>query len=452
MKKGIFVSTSAGNEGYGNSTVQNVAPWVTTVGATTTDRFFPGIIVTGNGTEITGKSLYVGKPLTGTSFKTLIFAGDGALANMTDVATNCAGGLNPALIKGKVVVCVMQGKHESIVDKALVVGAAGGVGCVVVNTGEEGEGIQVELVLNIPTVHLGLAAAGQLEAYIRSTNKTVVAFKLPIATEFGVKPAPAIASFSSRGPSSLYPGILKPDIVAPGVDILAAFAGDYVSYAFDSGTSVACPHISGLGAVLKSAHPSWSPAAIRSAVMTSATILNNQNKSLTVEETTGTLATPLAYGAGFVQPNRAVDPGLIYDLSNADYLQYLCALGYPDQTIRSFDADADACPSTSIRVEDFNYPSFSYSSASLTQTSGNSNTFKRTVTNVGPAKSTYTASVDAPTNVTIVVSPSTLSFTKKNEKKSFTVTVTALGTPDRAYGFLTWSDGSHNVQSPITFV
>ncbi|GJM90826.1 hypothetical protein PR202_ga07144 [Eleusine coracana subsp. coracana] len=78
--------------------------------------------------------------------------------------------------------------------------------------------------------------------------------------------SPRVAAFSSRGPSPAFPGIIKPDIAAPGVGILAAQGNSYV---FRSGTSMSCPHVSAIVALLKSLHPDWSPAMIKSAIITS---------------------------------------------------------------------------------------------------------------------------------------------------------------------------------------
>lgn len=147
-----------------------------------------------------------------------------------------------------------------------------------------------------------------------------------------------VASYSSRGPDPVNPGILKPDIIAPGSFILAAVPPFYKSaeigryslvsdYSTLSGTSMATPHVAGIAALLKAYRPEWSPAAIRSAVMTTAYIMDN-NGSVIIDESTGLPATPLDYGAGHIDPNRAMDPGLIYDLAIQDYVDYICGVGY----------------------------------------------------------------------------------------------------------------------------
>ncbi|KAJ0638531.1 putative tripeptidyl-peptidase II [Helianthus annuus] len=81
-----------------------------------------------------------------------------------------------------------------------------------------------------------------------------------------------MAVFSSKGPNIITPDIIKPDITAPGVNILAAWSpvstADSINYNILSGTSMSCPHVSAVVALLKSVHPYWSPAAIKSAIMT----------------------------------------------------------------------------------------------------------------------------------------------------------------------------------------
>ena len=137
-------------------------------------------------------------------------------------------------------------------------------------------------------------------------------------------PAPLTAAFSSRGPLAAGGGdLLKPDVIAPGQDILAAVAppgNAGLSFNVYSGTSMSAPHVAGLAALLKDLHPDWSPMMIKSALMTTATdVLDggtpapNTNPSLIFRQ-----------GAGHVAPNRAADPGLVYDSGFNDWLAFLC--------------------------------------------------------------------------------------------------------------------------------
>jgi hypothetical protein len=314
----------------------------------------------------------------------------------------------------------------------------------------------MDLIHTLPAIRVGHAEGVVIRDYLNSTAAPFAQLRFPATTQYGRKPAPAVAGFSSRGPSQAYPVyVIKPDIIAPGVDIIAAGIQEK-PFDIMSGTSMACPHVSGLAALLKAAHPSWSPGAIRSALMTTATTKNRSNGTITVVET-GLPGSPFDFGSGFVQPELARDPGLVYDLTPGDYFQYLCLLGYPPEIIRGFDADAPACPATPIRVEDFNYPSFLVTLLpSSTEPSTNAS---RTLTNVGPANSTYTAyfapvlapgSV-VPANISISAYPPTLTFKEGNEKLGFTLVISATGS--HAYpvfgSSITWSDGVHTVQSPI---
>lgn len=101
-----------------------------------------------------------------------------------------------------------------------------------------------------------------------------------------------------------------------------------------SGTSMATPHVAGLAALLKGAYPKWSPAAIKSALMTSATVVNNRGGHLTDLWTGGGPATPFDYGAGHVVPEKARTPGLLYDISVRDYINFLCAFGYTAKQVQ----------------------------------------------------------------------------------------------------------------------
>ncbi|KAF2298925.1 hypothetical protein GH714_029156 [Hevea brasiliensis] len=165
----------------------------------------------------------------------------------------------------------------------------------------------------LPATHVSFAAGLKIKAYINST-KTPTATILFKGTVIGDPLSPAVTSFSSRGPSLASPGILKPDIIGP--DTKSTFN-------ILSGTSMACPHLSGIAALLKSSHPDWSPSAIKSAIMTTADILNMEGKPI-VDETRQP-ADIFATGAGHVNPSRANDPGLIYDIQPDDYIPYLCA-------------------------------------------------------------------------------------------------------------------------------
>jgi hypothetical protein len=159
-------------------------------------------------------------------------------------------------------------------------------------------------------------------------------------------------------------------------------------------------------------------------------------------------ATALEYGAGHVQPNSAMDPGLIYDLTVDDYLNYLCARGYNQSNIQLFSENQPhACPKF-FSIHDLNYPSITIPNLHVTPV-----TVTRTVTNVGSPQASYLARVKQPAGVLVSVNPTKLNFKAVGEKQSFKVTLSptkAGNLTDFVFGELVWSDGKHFVRSPIT--
>lgn len=467
VKRGVFVSASAGNAGPIALSVANVAPWITTVGAGTLDRDFPANIQLGNGAVIHGVSLYSGKGLNARRLLPLVDAGDAAEEsnNNKSLSSLCKeGSLDPKKVTGKIVLC--ERGDNPRVAKGAVVKQAGGVGMILSNTASDGEGLIPDAHL-LPADGVGSSAGNSIRSYIKST-KNPTATIIFHGTQLGVKPAPVVASFSSRGPNPVTPEILKPDIIAPGVGILAAWTDavgpsdlsfDHRRTEFNiiSGTSMSCPHVSGIAALLKGEHPDWSPAAIKSAIMTTAYTYDTVNKREVPmgDEATGKASTPFGFGAGHVDPQRATAPGLIYDLGVNDYVNFLCSLNYSQESIKLITNMNVSCPTQIGQPGNLNYPSFS-AVFDQGQSSNLSTSFMRTVTIVGPTISTYTATVITPTGIDVTVEPPLLKFSKRHEKLSFTLRVSAqpLKFPpktnsDTVFGSLGWSDGKHVVRSPI---
>ncbi|KAK9690779.1 hypothetical protein RND81_09G153300 [Saponaria officinalis] len=457
VSRGVFVSSSAGNDGPNSMSVTNLAPWVTTVGAGTIDRNFPAEVILGNGHKITGVSLYSGKPL-GKKMYPVVYPGK---AGTLSVSLCMENSLDPEQVRGKIVICD-RGSNPRVA-KGLVVQKAGGVGMILSNGASNGEGLVGDAHI-IPAVTVGVDEGDAIKAYASSRNPmATLNFK---GTVVGIRPAPVVASFSGRGPNGLNPEILKPDLIAPGVNILAGWTdnvgptgldGDTRRTEFNilSGTSMACPHVSGAAALLKSAHPDWSPAMIKSAMMTTASLVNNQRKPMT-DEAGGKPATAYDYGAGHLNLEQALDPGLVYDLTNDDYVNFLCSIGYGSKTIQVITRVPVVCNmKRKAAPENLNYPSI----AVLFPTSSEGvvrRTFIRTVTNVGDVNSVYKVKVESPAKgVMITVKPDTLVFNGKVKKLSYTVTVMAdsrnlrLGDVGAAFGAVSWLDGSHVVRSPI---
>lgn len=457
MEKGILVSCSAGNAGPSPYSLSNLAPWITTVGAGTIDRDFPAYVSLGNGQNFSGVSLFRGNALPG-SLLPIVFAGNASNASNGNLCMMDT--LIPEKVAGKIVLC--DRGVNARVQKGAVVKAAGGVGMVLSNTAANGEELVADAHL-LPATTVGQKSGDAIKKYLLS-DPNPTATVLFEGTKVGIEPSPVVAAFSSRGPNSITPEILKPDIIAPGVNILAGWSGAVgptglsidgrrVTFNIISGTSMSCPHVSGLAGLLKAAHPEWSPAAIRSALMTTAYTSYKNGQSLR-DIATGKPSTPFDHGAGHVDPISALNPGLVYDLTVDDYLGFLCALKYTDSQIsglarRKFTCDA----SKKYSVGDLNYPSFAVNF----QTTASGPTVvkhSRILTNVGSA-GTYKVSFKTETQlVKVSVEPETLSFSQVNEKKGYTVTFSAVGSmpsDSNSFGRLEWSDGKHIVGSPIAF-
>ncbi|GMP53248.1 hypothetical protein CsSME_00018766 [Camellia sinensis var. sinensis] len=468
VKHGIVVVNSAGNSGPNDGTVLNLAPWQITVGASTMDRQFPSYVVLGNKMRFKGESIS-SKALLKNKFFPIISAADAKTSNSSagDALLCKAGTLDPKKAKGKIMVC-LRGDNARI-DKGQQAALAGAVGMVLANDEFYWNEITADPHV-LPASQINSTDGVAIFAYINSTRFPKAYITHP-TTELATKPAPFMAAFSSKGPNTITPEILKksarmnaillalhsPDITAPGLSVIAAYteAQGPTNEDFDerrvlfnlvSGTSMSCPHVSGIVGLLKTLYPKWSPAAIKSAIMTTATTQDNINEPIT--NTSYKKATPFDYGAGHVQPNRAIDPGLVYDTTVNDYLNFLCALGYNETQIILFSEHNHTCPKPIFSLVNFNYPSITVPKLNC------SITVTRTVKNVG-SPGTYSARVQNPTGVAITVKPERLKFEKVGEEKTFKVTMKveeAAAKKARDYyvfGQLTWSDGKHNVRSPI---
>ncbi|KAK4262687.1 hypothetical protein QN277_028220 [Acacia crassicarpa] len=447
VQKGIFVSCSAGNSGPDYATLSNEAPWILTVGASTIDRTIKATARLGNGAEYDGQTLFQPKSFL-SNLLPLVYAG----SNGSQSSALCApGSLNNVDVKGKVVLCDFGGNISRIV-KGQTVKDAGGAAMILVNQQPIGFTTFSEAHV-LPAVHLSYVAGSAIKQYINSTY-TPTATILFKGTVIGDSQTPAVASFSSRGPSQESVGILKPDIIGPGVNILAAWGvsvdDKLPAYNVVSGTSMSCPHLSGIAALLKSTHPEWSPAAIKSAIMTTANTLNLAGEPILDERLLP--ADIFATGAAHVNPNKASDPGLVYDIHPDDYIPYLCGLGYTDRQITMIvDNNVRCSEIKSIPEAQLNYPSFSIIMGSTSQY------YTRTVTNVGPANSTYSLELEVPMALGMSVNPSKISFSEVYQKATFSVEFIPQmkensGNHSFAQGSLSWVSEQHCVRIPISVI
>ncbi|XP_041019682.1 CO(2)-response secreted protease [Juglans microcarpa x Juglans regia] len=461
VEHGIIVVCSAGNDGPDAESVVNIAPWILTVAASTIDRDFQSNLVLGGNKVIKGEGINF-SPLQKSPVYPLIYAKNAKKSGAKEVeASNCEpGSLDKDLIKGKIVVCNNDDEDSgySKDDKLYAVKDLGAIGIALMDD-------KTTSVANpygdFPATIITSKDAEVVLSYINSTRDPVATI-LPTVSVTKYTPAPNVAYFSARGPSYHTRNILKPDVSAPGVDILASWIGNDTSGApkgkeaslFNilSGTSMACPHVSGIVATVKSQNRTWSPSAIKSAIMTTATQTNNLKAPITTDS--GAMATPYDYGAGEVTTSGPLRPGLVYETTTIDYLNYLCYSGLDISAIRTIAQtipDGFACPKDSRAdyISNINYPSIAVSNFNGKE----SKNVSRTVTNVaGDGETVYTVSVDAPSGVNVSVVPEKLQFTKNELKLSYQVIFSSSGTPlkeDHVFGSITWTNGNYKVRSPF---
>ena len=430
---GVFVSASAGNAGPDN-TVAHISPWLTTVGNSTHDRFTVATVTLNDGHTASGPSFQTA----GLSPKLLVSATDVGLpgADATKLA-RCFGGadgeaslLDPAKVGGKIVVCYRGG--NVLVNKTANAKTAGAAGVIIQNipSGPLASGNTVfNIAHSLPTVHLSNIHAAEVLGHAATAGATA-AFGGAVQ-QSGVV-APVMAGSSSRGPNKADANVLKPDITAPGTDIIAAFAADVTlaqrdaivagtaigvpNYNMISGTSMSSPHVAGAAALMKQANPTWSPAAIKSALMTSA--------SQTVKLANGTLDTnPWGFGAGHLNPNKALTTSLVYDAGAADYAAYANGV-----------------------ISPWNLNLASITRANIIGVGS----VTRTLKNTGSSSVTYNASATLPGfNVAVVPAALTLA---PGASASYTATLTRTSAPIEAWRFgeLVWTgDGGKTVRSPL---
>jgi hypothetical protein len=439
-RAGIFAATSNGNDGPDPETTGSPAsvPWVTSVGASTQDRTFEGAVELGSGATFTGVTL-----TGGTDMLPIVDAADleppagyedDGNPDTDDTELCFVGALPSDAVSGKIVLCA-RGTNARVA-KSEAVFEADGAGMVLYNT-------VANDTLNtdnhfVPSVHVDLAAGTAIKAYIDGTNAPTARIHAGQAVDD--PSAPDMAAFSSRGPNSAAPDIIKPDVTAPGVNILAGntatpFLGAPGElFQAISGTSMASPHVAGIGALLVQAHPDWTPAMIKSALMTTA------HQDVDKEDGT-TPADPFDMGAGHIVPTPANDPGLVYDTGYNAYVAFLC--GTTDIV------DPASCQILEDRGFSDEPSDLNLASIGIGELAG-SQTVTRTVTNVGAA-GTYTATVEAPLGVSVAVEPSSLELAA-GESGSFEVTFTTEAGAEYdewVFGSLTWSDGDHSVRSPL---
>jgi len=434
---GVFAATSAGNSGPGPNTVggPGSVPWITTVGANTQPRFFQGTVTLGDDDTYPGASI-----TQGVSETTLVDAADHG-------GDLCVPGTLGAGVAGTVVLCRRGAIARAA--KSLAVFQAGGVGMVMYNNSDD-DNLFTDTHW-VPSVHIDNTPGLAIKGYIASEGASATA-SITTGDVTTWDSAPSITIFSSRGPNGVAPDIIKPDITGPGHQILAGNSpfpdpGSVPGELFQSiaGTSMSSPHIAGVFALIKQAHPDWSAAMAKSAIMTTA----HQD---VVDNDRSTPADPFEMGAGHVDPGNKVhkgsafQPGLVYDAGLFEYAAFTCGADLGVFTPGScVFLDNIGIPSD---ASDLNLPSIAVAELAGSQT------VTRTVTSVTNENGwrTFDVSVEAPDGYTVSVSPSTIKL-KRGDSATYEVTISNDAGPagEWRFGSLTWSDrtGHYDVRSPI---
>ncbi|WP_286266512.1 S8 family serine peptidase [Thalassotalea atypica] len=456
---GVFVSVSAGNSGPTAETVGTPAPWVTSVAASTYD----------------GSSKVIGKELSinaGTDAGTSVLAiptsfapaADGltgdVIATEDSEACDAADGTNPIAGQGSLsgnIALIARGSC-SFTEKFVNAQDAGAIGVLIYTYDGTSPfaGGGADPAVNVPGSMISFNDGQALLTSI-SNGTTNVTFTDVDSTDDFTEIGNIMAAFSSRGPNTASYDIIKPDITAPGVKILAAttntpmFGSQGNTFAYLQGTSMSSPHIAGMAALFKESNPAWSPAQIKSALMTTA------RQDLTKEDGS-TPADPFDFGAGHASPVNAMDPGLLFDSNYADYLAFLCGIGEND-FVNATETDCDTLAGSGFSTEpsQLNLPSIGIAELLTPET------ISRTVTNATDSAAVYTATIEAPEGVDVVLA----TFDAEgNPIADNVLSIDAAGTASFAltftsnenavvnewkFGSITWTDGAgHVVRSPIS--
>ncbi|XAS68602.1 S8 family serine peptidase [Micrococcaceae bacterium Sec5.7] len=416
---GVFVAASAGNSGPTATTVNHGSPWLTTVAASSFSTELQGTAEFADGTKFRGASLMSNS----IPASNVVLAANAAATGAARPELCAPNTLDATKVAGKIVVC-----DRGVVDrtaKSAEVKRAGGVGMILANVTSSSEDVDRH---SVPTVHVNPPATQQIKDKIAANPGIKVSLVNKDTTGLPVAPQPQLAGFSSRGPLiATGSDLLKPDVAAPGVAVLAGVSpigsgGD--QFGMMSGTSMASPHVAGFAALILAKKPQWSPATVKSAMMTTAADVKNEDGTKNKDV--------LATGAGQVDVARVLDPGLVYDATEDDYLKFIQGtgldLGMPDLGI--------------TKPRDMNLASFG-----LGTLTGKIEV-TRTVTALTPGL--YRAKASVP-GVNVTVTPSVLNFSAPGEKRTFKVsfenTNAAFG--QFAMGSLVWQGAGKNVASPV---
>ncbi len=307
---GVFVATAAGDNGPESGTVGHPAPWVTTVAASSV-LGYEGRVELGDGTTLTG-AMASNEDVP--AARLVAAATSPAAGFERSEAAHCGPGtLDAAEVSGSIVICERGSVPRLTMSHS--VRESGGIGMVLLNTRPR-TSVFADL-HSVPTVQLGVVDARRISRYVRAHPHPTASLARSPNRAAATQPAavPRMAGFSSRGPARASDDVVKPDLAAPGVNVLGAVAPTADGgrlWDLSSGTSMASPQVAGAAALVKAAHPAWSVPAVKSALMTTATPVGHGN-------------IVLAAGAGELDPSAARDPGLVYDTAPHQWWSMMAA-------------------------------------------------------------------------------------------------------------------------------
>jgi len=451
-KAGVLTVVAAGNEGPNFDTITSPAgnPAVITTGASSRDgQHSLEAMQVSSPPAIAGKYAVKEASFTLPLIDRDPIEGQLVLVDDDDTATDdgttgttfdaCQPLINSSEVSGNIAFIQRGGCNFDV--KVANAESAGAIAVVVFNlSGDPIVMIGDSIGIDIPALMVG-AADGNL--FLDEINNGQV-IDVVLDKSFFLTEADTgnnMGSFSSRGPGPAA-DILKPDVTAPGINILAGSTPDAINsvsgefFAFLTGTSMSTPHVAGVAALLKQGHPDWSPATIKSALMTTA------YQSVTLSDGS-TPSIPFDFGSGHIDPNKANDPGLVYDVSADEYDAFSCGVDSPGIT----QARCDDLQSSgfSFAAADLNQPSISVSGLTSTRT------VSRTVTNVTDISETYNVELVLPPGIDVQVTPASLSVAP-GQSASYDVTFTYVSGPLDFYRFgsLTWVSNDHAVRSVLS--
>lgn len=397
---GVFVSAAAGNDGPAAGSVSHASPWVTTVGAGT-HRTLEGALVLGGDVRLVGAMVSeTSVPRTG-----IVLAEDAvAPGAQTADARRCEqGSLSASRVQDRIVVCDRGAIAR--VDKSATVADAGGAGMVLVNVRPDSVSADFH---SVPTVHVDAAVGSLVKRFVRETENPRAS--LDPSASAGT-PTPQVAAFSSRGDAR--DELVKPDLVAPGVSVLSAVAPpSNFDRLWDlaSGSSTAAAHVAGIAAFVRGERPDWSPAAVRSALATTAVDLDGAPG-------------PLAGGAGQVDATNVLDPGLAFVAATPSYRAFLGG---------------------TLEAGRLNLPAIA-----VGELTGTARVVRR-VTNVSNRSETFTPRVTGLAGVSTTVRPRTLTLAPGETRRvsvDLSVDTAPLDTPAR--GHIVWTGPRHRARIPV---